>query len=67
MGCVMYIATLKGEVWQKLRPKSIYTPAPFTYNYGVHFVLMIAAFTCSELAGFSAIMLFVNWYKVGFV
>lgn len=65
MGCVMYIATLKGEVWHKLKPKSIYTPAPFSYKYGFHFVLMICSFTSAELAGFCAVMLFINWYKVG--
>ncbi|KAF2364257.1 PMP-22/EMP/MP20/Claudin superfamily [Trinorchestia longiramus] len=62
MGCVMYISTMKGEVWHKLWPKSTHSPALFVYSYGGSFMIMIVAFTCSELAGFSLVMLFIYWH-----
>jgi len=65
MGCVMYIATLKGEIWRKLKPISAFTPAPFAYSYGVHFALMVASFTCTELTGFCSIMISIHSLQVG--
>ncbi|XP_045594520.1 uncharacterized protein stg1 [Procambarus clarkii] len=63
VGVVVYIATLKGEVGDKLRPRSSFQPPRFTYTYGWCFLLLMPAFLASETAGIAAIFLYIYWHK----
>ena len=49
---VLYIATLEGRLGQKIWPQGMYdAPAVFRYSYGRDFLLMVVAFSCSEVTG----------------
>ncbi|XP_042863661.1 uncharacterized protein LOC122247993 [Penaeus japonicus] len=63
LGIVIYIATLKGEVAEKLRPKSTFQEPLFVYAYGWSFLLIIAGFISTEVAGITAIFLYIYWHK----
>ncbi|CAL4076320.1 unnamed protein product, partial [Meganyctiphanes norvegica] len=62
-GMVIYIATLKGEVADKLRAKSSYQPPLFSYSYGWSFILIMTGFICTEIAGISAVFLYIYSHK----
>ncbi|KAK9738116.1 PMP-22/EMP/MP20/Claudin tight junction [Popillia japonica] len=61
-GLVMYISIFKAEIGGKLRPKSQLQPPAFTYKYGYSFLLYVCGFVSTQLAGISAIFLFI--YKM---
>lgn len=61
-GLVMYISIFKAEVGGKLRPRSQLQPPAFTYKYGYSFLLYVCGFVSTQLAGISAIFLFI--YKM---
>ncbi|XP_042242460.1 uncharacterized protein LOC121879757 [Homarus americanus] len=63
LGVVIYIATLKGEVGDKLRPRSSFQPPRFTYSYGWCFLLLMLGFVTTETAGITAIFLYIYWHK----
>ncbi|XP_069983667.1 uncharacterized protein [Penaeus vannamei] len=63
LGIVIYIATLKGEVAEKLRPKSTFQEPLFVYAYGWSFLLIVAGFISTEVAGITAIFLYIYWHK----
>ncbi|XP_044733458.1 uncharacterized protein LOC123296062 [Chrysoperla carnea] len=58
-GLIMYISVFKAEVGGKLRPRSQLVPAMFTYQYGYSFLLYVSGFITTELAGTSAIFLYI--------
>lgn len=67
-GLIMYISIFKAEVGGKLRPRSQLAPPTFTYRYGYSFILYVSGFLTTELAGTSAIFLFIysyqnEWYR----
>ncbi|KAG7157746.1 Voltage-dependent calcium channel gamma-7 subunit-like, partial [Homarus americanus] len=62
LGVVIYIATLKGEVGDKLRPRSSFQPPRFTYSYGWCFLLLMLGFVTTETAGITAIFLYIYWH-----
>ncbi|XP_018324336.1 voltage-dependent calcium channel gamma-5 subunit isoform X2 [Agrilus planipennis] len=59
LGVIMYISVFKSEVGSKLRPKSQLHPPIFNYRYGYSFLLYLSGIVASELAGLSAIFLFI--------
>nr|XP_053654975.1 uncharacterized protein LOC128704044 [Cherax quadricarinatus]XP_053654976.1 uncharacterized protein LOC128704044 [Cherax quadricarinatus]XP_053654977.1 uncharacterized protein LOC128704044 [Cherax quadricarinatus]XP_053654978.1 uncharacterized protein LOC128704044 [Cherax quadricarinatus]XP_053654979.1 uncharacterized protein LOC128704044 [Cherax quadricarinatus] len=63
VGVVMYIATLKGEVGDKLKARSIFQLPRFSYSYGWCFLLLMPAFLATETAGMTSIFLYIYWYK----
>ncbi|KAK2728121.1 hypothetical protein QYM36_008563 [Artemia franciscana] len=63
MGFVMYISGFKAEIGGKLRPKSPLQPAMFTYKFGYSFLFVVCGFLASEIAGTSAVFLFIYWHK----
>lgn len=63
IGLVMYISVFKAEVGSKLRQPPFSQPPVFTYRYGYSFILYVSGFMTIELAGTSAIFLFINWYQ----
>ncbi|XP_063886320.1 uncharacterized protein LOC135114341 isoform X1 [Scylla paramamosain] len=63
LGVVIYIATLKGEVGDRLRPRSAFQPPLFTYTYGWCFLLLVVAFVSTEMAGTAAVFLFIYRHK----
>lgn len=67
-GLVMYISVFKAEVGSKLRPRSQLQPPKFTYRYGYSFLMYVSGFVTTELAGISAIFLFIyrqqrDWHE----
>ncbi|KAK3860406.1 hypothetical protein Pcinc_033541 [Petrolisthes cinctipes] len=63
LGAVMYIATLKGELGEKMRSRSPHTAPLFTYTYGWCFFALGLALVSSMAAGTSAIFLFIYRQK----
>lgn len=63
-GVVTYIATFKGEVGNKLRPKSSFQGPMFIYNYGYSFLLAIGALIFNELAGACHVFLFIRQHQI---
>lgn len=59
-GLIMYISVFKAEVGYKLRPRSQLQPPAFTYSYGYSFLLYVCGFIGTQVAGISAIFLFIN-------
>lgn len=64
LGLVIYIATLKGEVGDKMRPQSALQPPRFSYRYGWCFLLLQMGLVSTEAAGMAAIFLYIYWHKV---
>lgn len=62
LGLIMYISIFKAEIGGKLRPRSQLQPPAFTYYYGYSFLLYVSGFVSTQLAGISAIFLFI--YKI---
>lgn len=63
VGLVMYISVFKAEVGYKLRQPSFSQPPSFTYRYGYSFILYVSGFITIEMAGTSAVFLFIYWYQ----
>ncbi|XP_043281727.1 voltage-dependent calcium channel gamma-8 subunit [Venturia canescens] len=63
VGMVMYISVFKAEVGSKLRPRSSFQGPPFTYRYGFSFLLYVSGFITTEVAGTSAIFLYISWHQ----
>ncbi len=63
VGLVIYISTFKSEVGGKLKPKSTFQPAIFTYRYGFSFLLIVVGFMASEVSGTFAIFLYIGWHR----
>ncbi|XP_068230006.1 uncharacterized protein stg1 [Palaemon carinicauda] len=63
LGMVIYIATLKGEVAEKLRPRSTFQPPLFVYTYGWSCYLIMLGFITTEIAGITAVFLYIYWHK----
>ena len=63
VGLVIYISTFKSEVGGKLKPKSTFQPAIFTYRYGFSFLLVVVGFMASEVSGTFAIFLYIGWHR----
>ncbi|XP_014606754.1 PREDICTED: uncharacterized protein LOC106788203 isoform X2 [Polistes canadensis] len=63
VGMVMYISIFKAEVGSKLRPRSSFQGAPFTYRYGFSFLLYVSGFITTEVAGTYAIFLYISWHQ----
>ncbi|KAF2897051.1 hypothetical protein ILUMI_09130 [Ignelater luminosus] len=59
LGLIMYISVFKAEVGSKLRTRSQLQPAIFTYHYGFSFLLYVSGFISTQLAGISAVFLFI--------
>ncbi|KAF5285901.1 hypothetical protein FQA39_LY04362 [Lamprigera yunnana] len=59
LGLIMYISVFKAEVGSKLRPRSHLLPPAFTYHYGFSFLLYVSGFISTQLAGISAVFLFI--------
>ncbi|KAK4874645.1 hypothetical protein RN001_014005, partial [Aquatica leii] len=59
LGLIMYISVFKAEVGSKLRPRSQLLPPAFTYHYGFSFLLYVSGFISTQLAGISAVFLFI--------
>ncbi|XP_063995056.1 uncharacterized protein Stg1 [Diachasmimorpha longicaudata] len=66
VGMIMYISVFKAEVGSKLRPKSSFQGPPFTYRYGFSFLLYVSGFITTEVAGTSAIFLYISWHQRDF-
>ena len=64
LGVVIYIATLKGEVAEKLRPKNSFEPPLFSYKYGWSLYLVMVTFISEKITGISAVFLYIYWHKV---
>lgn len=67
-GLVMYISIFKAEIGGKLRPRSQLNPPRFTYRYGYSFLMYVSGFMTTELAGLSAVLLFIyrqqrDWHR----
>jgi hypothetical protein len=63
IGLVMYISVFKAEIGYKLREPSINVPPVLTYRYGYSFILYVSGFITIEIAGISAVFLFIYWYQ----
>ncbi|CAG0879647.1 unnamed protein product [Cyprideis torosa] len=63
IGLVIYISTFKGEVGGKLRSRSSFQPAMFSYRYGYSFLLVVAGFMGTEMSGTFAIFLYICWHQ----
>ncbi|KAK0169604.1 hypothetical protein PV328_011833 [Microctonus aethiopoides] len=66
VGMIMYISVFKSEVGSKLRPRSSFQGPPFTYRYGFSFLLYVSGFITTEVAGTSAIFLYISWHQRDF-
>lgn len=63
VGMVMYISVFKAEVGSKLRARSSFQGPPFSYKYGFSFLLYVSGFVTTEVAGTSAIFLYISWHQ----
>lgn len=63
VGLVMYISVFKAEIGYKLRQPSFSQPPIFTYRYGYSFILYVSGFITIEMAGTSAVFLYIYWYQ----
>ncbi|KAI1303698.1 Voltage-dependent calcium channel gamma-5 subunit [Halotydeus destructor] len=63
-GMVIYIATFKSEVGNKLRPKSTFVPPLFTYEYGYSFHLAVASLMLCEVTGTLSIFHYILVHKI---
>ena len=63
MGFVVYVSVFTAEIGSKLRPSSSLQPALFTYTYGYSFQLVVTGFLAVEVAGTSAVFLFIYWHR----
>lgn len=59
----MYISVFKAQVGHKLRYMTIFDIPLMSYSYGYSFGLYLSGFIAVELAGTSAIYLFLQWYQ----
>lgn len=59
LGLIMYISVFKAEVGSKLRPRSQLLSPAFTYRYGFSFLLYVGGFIGTQMAGISAVFLFI--------
>lgn len=59
LGLIVYISVFKAEVGSKLRPRSQLEPPSFIYHYGFSFLLYVSGFISTQLAGISAVFLFI--------
>lgn len=66
-GIVMYISVFKSQVGHKLRYITFYDTPRMSYSYGYSFGLYLGGFIAAELAGTSAIFLFLQWYQKDWV
>ncbi|XP_026317620.1 uncharacterized protein LOC113228503 [Hyposmocoma kahamanoa] len=62
-GIVMYISVFKSQVGHKLRYMTLFNTPRMSYSYGYSFGLYLSGFIAVELAGTSAIFLFLQWYQ----
>ncbi|XP_048482707.1 uncharacterized protein LOC105389272 isoform X3 [Plutella xylostella] len=62
-GIVMYISVFKSQVGHKLRYMTVFDMPLMSYSYGYSFGLYLSGFVAAELAGTSAIFLFLQWYQ----
>ena len=63
MGFVVYVSVFTAEIGSKLRPSSSLQPPLFTYTYGYSFQLVVTGFLAVEVAGTSAVFLFIYWHR----
>lgn len=63
MGFVVYVSVFTAEIGSKLRPSSSLQPPLFTYSYGYSFQLVVTGFLAVEVAGTSAVFLFIYWHR----
>lgn len=62
-GIVTYISVFKSQLGHKLRYKIVLGTPRMSYSYGYSFGLYLGGFVACELAGTSAIFLFLQWYQ----
>lgn len=62
-GIVMYISVFKAQVGHKLRYVTFFDVPLMSYSYGYSFGLYVSGFIAVELAGTSAIFLFLQSYQ----
>lgn len=62
-GIVTYISVFKSQVGHKLRYMTFFDTPRMSYSYGYSFGLYLSGFIAAELAGTSAIFLFLQWYQ----
>ncbi|XP_050671051.1 uncharacterized protein LOC126969567 [Leptidea sinapis] len=62
-GIVMYISVFKSQLGHKLRYMTFFDTPRMSYSYGYSFGLYVGGFIAAELAGTSAIYLFIQWYQ----
>ncbi|GBP60863.1 Voltage-dependent calcium channel gamma-5 subunit [Eumeta japonica] len=62
-GIIMYISVFKSQVGHKLRYVALLDAPRMSYSYGYSFGLYVSGFVAVELAGTSAIFLFLQWYQ----
>ncbi|XP_028044030.1 uncharacterized protein LOC114253366 [Bombyx mandarina] len=66
-GIIMYISVFKSQLGHKLRYMTFFDAPRMSYSYGYSFGLYIGGFVAAELAGTSAIFLFLQWYQKDWV
>lgn len=67
IGIIMYISAFKSQVGHKLRYLTIHHTPRMSYSYGYSFALYLSGFIAAELAGTSAVYLFLRWYQKDWV
>lgn len=65
IGIIMYISLFKSEVGSKLKPRSAFQPALFTYRYGHSFILFVVGCISAEIVGTLNFFLFIRIREVG--
>ena len=63
LGLVVYVSVFTAEIGSKLRPSSSLQPPLFTYTYGYSFQMVVTGFLAAEVAGTSAVFLFIYWHR----
>lgn len=61
----MYISLFKSEIGSKLRPRSMFQPALFTYRYGHSFILFVIGCISAEIVGTLNFFLFIQIREIG--
>lgn len=65
IGIIMYISLFKSEIGSKLRPRSMFQSALFTYRYGHSFILFVIGCISAELVGTLNFFLFIQIREIG--
>lgn len=61
----MYISLFKSEIGSKLRPRSMFQSALFTYRYGHSFILFVIGCISAEIVGTLNFFLFIQIREIG--